>query len=268
MKNGVWRKGLVTGIIVMLCALVAIPAVGHYRGAAGLEKCERTGVDASVDNRGEMLPQERVEVEVTEHRPDGRTNTRLVVLTQSEIEALETSLSATFSLEEKLVLLKEYGLIPMDASCGAIQAGLKQRAAEIGFVGKIGYDSTAGFDESDIWMPPFVVSVFSEVSVTFRWGASLRLGMTPLLRLINRYLNVNINRGVDVFDVCGGVRGSISSRGLLGEHYLNLNPGCAVLVGFVGYSVKRLFFRHSFYGASVVMFAAGLGSHDFDPWFP
>jgi hypothetical protein len=268
MKNAVWRKGLTTCVIAILCSLMVMPVVGHLRDSVAYETCEHKGVDVPVDNRGELMSQELVEVEVTEHRPDGGSNTRLIVVTRSEIEALERDLSATELLEEKLVLLKEYGLIPMDASCGAILAGLKQRAVEMGFVGEMVYNSAAGFDGSDVWMPPFIVSVFSEVSATFRWGASLRLGMTPFLRLLNRYLNVNIPRGIDVVDVCGGLRGSVSSRGLLGEHYLNFNPGCAVLVGFVGYSVKRLFFRHSFYGASVMTFAAGLGSHDFDPWFP
>ena len=79
---------------------------------------------------------------------------------------------------------------------------------------------------------------------------------------------VSIQFTIDMIDMCWGMRGSVYTRGFLGEHYLYLEPGSVFLVGFVGYSIKRAFFRHSFVGASVIAFTAGLGTHDFDPWFP
>jgi hypothetical protein len=180
---------------------------------------------------------------------------------------LEKGLLSVSTLDEKLSLLKEYGLIPQEASAEAIQCELEQIAETMGVTREKLKHMTIQ-ESTDLWIPPLLLSFFSEISATFRWGNSLRIGMTPFIRLINRFLILNINRGIDILDVCYGLKGSIYTKGWLGEHRLSLEPGCLFLAGFIGYSIKIPYIRHSFVGASVIAFAAGFGSHDFDPWFP
>ncbi len=266
MRKASWRKGMAICAITIFCSLALTPAIGHLH-IVSPEKHEEVYEFDDAENC-ETPRQELVEIEVTEYKPDGSIDTTLVLLTQSEIETLEERLSAAYTMEKKLSLLKEYRLVPTDASLETMELGMRQIAEKMELTDEKIQNIASSYEKSDMWLPPIILSFFNEVSATFRWGNSLRIGMTPFLRLINRYLKSNINRGVDVIDMCWGMKSSVFTKGWLGEHYLYLEPGCMLLIGFVGYSIKRLFFRHSFYGASVMTFAAGLGSHDFDPWFP
>lgn len=266
MQKGIQKKVLVFGIIAIFCCLALTPAIGHLHIPTQYKQEEVYAFDDGEDC--EALNQEFEEIEVTEYKPDGSIDTKRIVLRHSEIETLEKQLSVAYTLEEKLSLLKEYRLIPAEASPEAMEVGMRHIAESMGITDEKTQNIAFNYGKSDMWFPPILISFFNEVSTTFRRGTSVRIGMTPYLRLIDRLIGLNLPRGFDIIDMCWGMKGSVFTKGSLGEHTLYLEPGFLVLVGFIGYSYKRPFFRHSFTGVSVMAFTAGLGSHDFDPWFP
>jgi hypothetical protein len=266
MQKGVINKGLVFGIIAIFCCLALTPTIGHLHITSPDKQEIACAFDEGEDC--EVPLQEFEEIEVTEYKPDGSINTKRMILRQREIKTLEERLSIADTLEEKLSLLKEYGLIPAEASPEVMEAGMRHIAENMGITEEKTQNFASNYRKSDMWFPPISISFFNEVSTTFRRGTSVRIGLTPYLRLIDRLIGLNIPRGIDIIDICWGMKGTVFTKGSLGEHTLYLEPGFLVLVGFIGYSYKRPFFRHSFTGASVMTFTIGFGSHDFDPWFP
>ncbi|MGC9553776.1 MAG: hypothetical protein ACP5EK_00500 [Thermoplasmatota archaeon] len=234
--------------VAVLVAAMVTPAVGTFYPRENEQNIrEKTRV--------ETQEQSPVEIRVTRHGPQGSTATETVLLTPGEAVSLEREMESTSSLGEQLALLVAYGVLPPDASLESIAAEMKTWGA-------------AGRTPASIWLPPLSVSFFSQVSATFRWGTWTRVGMTPFLDLLDRLLGLDFRRGIDLYDFCWGLKGSVTTYGPLGIHRLSLEPGLLIMGGFIGYTVEGLFLRHSFYGAAMVTAVTGLGSHDFDPWFP
>jgi len=247
MPNKVFKQGLIAATIVLLLGMAVLPATGTL--PAAVSDLNNLGNECIVDD---CSLQEVMTVTISSYSPEGCIKYWQVQLPYIEAERLDTQLSAASGLEQIFALLKEYQLIPDEISVNAIMEGFGQN----------------GMVSPDIWMPPLAVCFFSQVSATFRWGGTLRLGMTPFLRFINRFLISNLNKGFDVMDVCWGLRGNVFLSGALGQHTLYLEPGVLFLVGFVGYTVDFPLLRHSFYGAAAMALTGGFGEHDFDPWFP
>jgi len=241
-------KGICAGIVALFIAMAAVPAIGVTAPPAHAG----TAADSPLESVVEQ--QETIALTVTGHGPDGTTATRTIHLTREDTRALHRELDEASGLSEQYALLRAYGVIPADASASdalaAVQAGMPS------------------VQPADIWLPPLSVVFFSEVSASFRWGVSLRLGMTPYLDLLDRLLGIDWQRGVDLADLCFAMRGNVYTYGPLGTHRLYLEPGMVFMTGFVGYTIDTVLWRHSFYGAAVMTAAAGLGEHDFDPWFP
>ena len=247
MPNKVFKQGLMAATIVLLLGLAVLPAAGTL--PAVVSDLNDSENDCIIDDC--CLP-EMMTVTISSYSPEGCIKSWQVQVPCIEAERLDTQLSAASGLEEIFTLLKKYQLIPDEVSVKAIMKGFEQN----------------GMAPPDIWLPPLAVCFFSQVSATFRWGGSLRLGMTPFLRFINRFLISNLNKGFDVMDMCWGLRGNVFLSGTLGQHTLYLEPGVLFLVGFVGYTVDFPLLRHSFYGAAAMALTCGLGEHDLDPWFP
>ncbi len=243
------RKGLAVAAVALFVGLTLAPA-------GGLTEAPASG-NTSMQDRGSCRmdgAQDMLTVTVEEHRPDGTMGTWTVSCIGADVERMTRELQIASSTHETFQVLAAHGLIQADGSHEMLAAIWEQTGM------------TA--DVQDIWLPPLAVMFFSEVSMTYRGGGTMRLGMTPFLRLINRYLKTDLQRGIDLVDVCWGLRGSLHTRGLLGEHHLTLRPGMSSMTGFIGYGVHIPLLRHSFYGAAVMTVTAGLGEHDFDPWFP
>jgi hypothetical protein len=241
-------KGICAGIVALLIAMAAVPSIGMLSQPLSLDR------EADVSPEITASREETVTLTVTEYPPDGNPTMRDVSLTRSEAAALHQALDEAQGLAEQLAILQEYGVIPADASSEAMLAAVRQDMPAV--------------EPADIWLPPLSIVFFSEVSASFRWGVSLRVGMTPFLDLLDRLLGIDWRRGIDLADLCFAMRGTIYTYGPLGTHRLYLEPGMIFMTGFVGYTIDTVLWRHSFYGAAVMTFAAGLGEHDFDPWFP
>lgn len=250
MQPRLWKKGLAVAAVALFFALAALPAGDLSTGITAGEVASVQTMDVSP-----ACQQETVTVNVEEYRADGTVVIHALSCSMAEVEQMERDLDQAADFEDICMVLASHGIISA-GEARELAAAMRARAA------------TAYPDIWDIWLPPLAVMFFSEISTTFRWGGTVRLGMTPFLRLINRFLKTNLQRGVDVLDICWGLRGSLTTRGLLGEHRMTLRPGMVVLAGFIGYGIHIPLLRHSFYGSAVMTMAAGLGEHDFDPWFP
>ena len=240
-------KGICAAIAALFIAMAAVPAIGvqSHRASTDIQPGDTMETPAV---------QETVTLAVTEYRADGSTTARTVTLDTQDAESLHRALDTAHGLEEQIALLRSYGVIPADVSAADVLAAVQDHAPAV--------------QPASIWLPPLSVVFFSEVSASFRWGVSLRVGMTPFLDMLDRLLGLDWQRGVDLADLCIAMRGTVNTYGPLGTHRLSLKPGMVFMAGFVGYTIDTVLWRHSFYGAAVMTVTAGLGEHDFDPWFP
>lgn len=245
-----WKKGLVVATITLFFGLAVVPAGGLSPRATSQAPSAQATCVANSTYHGQELA-----VVIDEYRPDGTIVTRELLCTRDDIERMSIELAGADGIEETVMVLASHDIISAGEARN-LMAAVREQC------------KTAEQNLNDIWLPPLSIMFFSEVSTTFRWGGTVRLGMTPFLRLINRFLKTDLQRGIDIVDVCWGLRGSLHTRGLLGEHRLSLRPGAVCLVGFIGYGIHIPLLWHSFYGSTVMTMAAGLGEHDFDPWFP
>ncbi|MGC9308082.1 MAG: hypothetical protein ACP5FL_04815 [Thermoplasmatota archaeon] len=250
MEYTVLKKGLAVATIALFFGLAVFPAGGLMDSSAPGETATHAASTAPVD-----AGQETLTIAVDEYQPDGTIITRQVVCAREDVEQMTLELDRASGIEEIVSILASHGIISRHEAQELV-AAIREHM------------DTAEPDMVNLWLPPLSVMFFSEVSTTFRWGGTIRLGMTPFLRLINRFLKSNLQRGFDVVDLCWGLRGTLYTRGLLGEHRLTLRPGMVCLAGFIGYGIHIPLLRHSFYGSAMMTLAAGLGEHDFDPWFP
>ena len=248
MQKKVLLHGLMATTIVLLLGLTVLPVEGLLLPAAVSSQQTPEGT-RFLDNQYQS---KIVTGTVSSYGVRGYIDSWQVRMPKLQAEMLDTKLATAGSLDEIFALLKEYQMIPEEASVDTIMKEINEGATT----------------PADIWLPPFVVCFFSQVSATFRLGGAMHLGTTPFLRLINRFLKSDLYRGIDVMDMCWGLRGNVFLKGPLGQHTLYLQPGVLFLAGFVGYTVDFPLLRHSFYGAAAMAVAGGLGDHDYDPWFP
>jgi len=224
MPKKVFNQGLVAATIALFLGLAVLPAAGTF--PAAVSDLSNTEEECAVDD---YCPQEMMTVTVSSYNSEGCIESWQVQVPCIDAKRLDIQLSAASSLEETFALLKEYQLIPDEVSVNAIMEGLEQNEVV----------------PADVWLPPLAVCFFSQVSATGRGGGALHLGMTPFLRFINRFLISNLNKGIDIMDMCWGLQGNVFLSGALGQHTLYLKPGVLFLVGFVGYTVDFPLLRHS-----------------------
>lgn len=87
-----------------------MPAIGTQNTLD--QKGLQTEIIGTSDTKAcEESRQELIEIEVTEYKPDGSIETRVVYLTQSEINNLKNKLRDAQTLDEEFSILKSYGLI-------------------------------------------------------------------------------------------------------------------------------------------------------------
>jgi hypothetical protein len=197
-------------------------------------------------------------VDVAEYRSDGSIVTVTTYLSEEDVNELSSVLLSTERRDETLKLLQEYGLIPGDVTEGDIQKGMMQRA--------ISMDLSPDIMHSDVIAPilkqrlPIMIDFFSKISTVHIGGASVRLGLSPIIGYLNFIRGWNIPK-LDALDMAWGLVGVVDSWGVLTHHSLVTFPGCMGLFGFVGYNVKLPIAVHTFYGYAGMTFAMGLGLH-------
>jgi len=247
------QTALCLGVITIFVSIVVTPAVGTlYTTAFEQFSPAQKTVQSEVLQKQQVL----VELTVTEYQADGTTAADTIWLPYDKAMELKNALEITPKLRDQMTLLIQYQVLPPDACLDTITTDIEKQAANIDVI------------PADNWLPPLSIMFFSQISANFRGGTWTRIGMTPFLDLLDRLLGIDFNNGFDFYDFCWGLRGSVYTSGPLGEHSLILEPGLIMMGGFIGYTVEGLLLRHSFYGAAMVTCVAGLGSHDFEPWFP
>jgi len=107
---------------------------------------------------------------------------------------------------------------------------------------------------------PILFDLFCRVSTIHSGGCSARIGLSPLVSMLNFYKGWNLPKA-DVMDIAWGTVGVVDTWGMLTHHSLVTFPGMVCLVGFVGYNFKVPFLAHIFDGYAAATFAMGFGLH-------
>ncbi|MEA2054509.1 MAG: hypothetical protein U9O96_05265 [Candidatus Thermoplasmatota archaeon] len=266
MGKTLWKKGLVVGVIAVFLGITLTPAIGTLNSPVLYEKDGKIYAMSDTGNcEGKKI--NLIKIEVNEYMPDGSIETRVVPLTEKEVNELKSRLYNAKTIEERFSMLKEYGLIPEETLLEGLEKGMYAKAERMGLVREKTQKFTHQYEEITDLRLPLMLTFFSHINAVYFLGNSIRMGLTPTTMLLNRLFGFNIP-GIDLVDVCWATLGIINTQGLLGVHNLLCIPSFMILAGFVGYSVKLPIAYHIFSGYSVMTFAAGIGFHDFSPISP
>jgi len=120
MKNMLNKKFAVLGVITLFIILVFSPTTLALK-----------------NNRLENIQEKLFDVEITEYKPNGITETRIVKLTQDEVNIFKNKITAARTVEQQLVLLKQYDLISDDITIENLQDGMHKRAESLGITKEV-----------------------------------------------------------------------------------------------------------------------------------
>jgi len=236
MKNVLNKKFAVFGVIALFIILAFSPTT-----------------QAIENDNLEKIQDKLFDVEITEYKPDGNIQKRIVKFTQEEVNSFKNKMTTVKTVDQQLVLLKDYDLVSDDITIEDLQNGMYQKASHLGITKEV-------IPEKAMFRLPILLTFFNKITAVYMGGLSLRLGISPIIKLINLILRTNLP-GLDVVDFCGGLIGILSTQGLLATHALITMPGFFTMIGFVGYSIKIPLAIHIFTGFSAITFGLGFGIH-------
>ncbi len=188
------------------------------------------------------------EVEITVYQADGSTETSQFVLNQEKMQTL-CNLALKGSENELLNCVVEFGLLDESFLQDEVMSSvdLPTEAKETLFqLDKI----KAGL--------PVIVSPLSKVSSVTLLGGSKRIGVTPILRIVEKLLPVNLKRA-DVLATTTGLFGVVSTQNMLCNKALAGMFVGVIYLGFVGVSVKIPGLMHIFSGYAALTISSGVG---------
>lgn len=229
MKKNI-SKIFVLSVIALFIALSFIPSIN---AAENIKEADLT------------------KIEVTNYNPDGSTTTEIISIEKSDMEILKNKLINTNSLEERLEVLKEFSIISKDQSTDDLYQGMLKKAE------KIGLEKSLSIPK---FRPPIVASLFNKVTSVSVGGFSTRIGVTPLIKIINIILKLNLPR-LDIIDTTTALVGILNVNNPISKHTMVSALGFFGHVGFVGTSIKFPVALHIFSGFSVLTFGMGIGIH-------
>jgi len=232
------RKSLAIAIIAIFFGLASMPAIGEINHL-NLES-EKIGWNKNHEKV--------VEIEVTQYKSDGSIEVEKVKLTQSDVSKLKSELINAKTIEERLPLLKKYGIIPQEVTPEDLKKGMYAKAESMG-LSKERIQKIVPQYGTKTLIPPILIAFLSRVDAVYFFGNSLRIGLSPIIDLL-------------YFIAGWGMFGVVSTEGLLVSHSFVGMPSITWLAGFVGYSIKFPLTMHIFTGYSVMIFAVGTGIHD------
>ncbi|MCK4902782.1 MAG: hypothetical protein KAS76_05425, partial [Thermoplasmatales archaeon] len=105
---------------------------------------------------------------------------------------------------------------------------------------------------------PILLKFLKKVNIVYFGGVSLNIGLKFIIRIINLLPFINLPT-LDFADICGGLFGVTTTRGILSNNTLITFPGIVGMIGFVGYRIRFPFLMHIYTGFSAVTFGLGLG---------
>lgn len=236
MKIEFSKKYFVIGVVVLLLAFAFTPIN-----------------QAKIGNELKNDEKHLFDIEIEEYKADGSTLKNIVKLTKIEINSLKSELINAKTNEDQISIFKKFNLISKDVKVDDLELGMYKKA-EI-----FGLNNDILLNKLKIRLP-ILLQLFKKVNIVYFGGISLRLGLTPIIKLINIILPVNIP-DFDIIDLSGALFGVIKTRGLLATHTLITFPSLSGLIGFVGFCIKIPFFMRIYSGFSVATFGIGIGPH-------
>ncbi len=264
MVKEIVMKGVTLGIITLFMSLTMLPALSTGQSFIGGETNRELRI-AKTMNAPSEARDNTIEIELTEYRSDGTCETRVVELSlDAAREILKTFQNPQDSME-KFSILKKHGLIPRDTLLEDWRRGMYDRAKTLGLLPR---DIQAFFHlsmESARLKLPFMISVLNKVEAVSIIGSRIRIGVPSyrgLLKFVTR------SRFVDLFDICGGLVGIISTKNVIRQHSFMAIPSVMGMAGFVGVHIHIPFILNIYTGFSALTCAGGLGIHTVDllPW--
>ena len=238
MNKSYGKKFFVLGVLALLLTLAFTPAT-----------------QAEDDRDFTEVKEKLFNIEIEEFKADGSIEKKVFEITQNEINKLKNELLSTESIEERLLVLKKYNLIPQDKAVEELETGMYEKADRFGITPDDAPQKTK-------LKLPILLQFFKKVSATYFGGISLNFGLKFIIRIINLLPFINLPT-LDFADFCGGLFGVLTTEGLIfkNNHTLITFPGISGMFGFVGYRIKLPFLMHIYTGFSAVTFGVGLGLH-------
>jgi hypothetical protein len=227
------KKFVVLGVVVLFIALVFTPTT------------HATNINES------NLKEELIQIEISEYKSDGIIENKTFSLTKGEVNDLKKGLLNSKTIEKQLFILKEYELIPENVNTKDLENDMYKKASSLGITEDIQPEKTR-------IKLPILLKFLNKVNIVYIGGVSLNIGLKFIIRIINLLPFINLPT-LDFADICGGLFGVTTTRGILSNNTLITFPGIVGIIGFVGYRIKFPFLMHIYTGFSAVTFGLGLG---------
>ena len=187
-----------------------------------------------------------LEVEVTDYKSDGSTDSRIVLMERSVAKNLRDEFLAAETLAEKLEVLKNFNLVSDETNLKDWFNGMLEKAKSLGIREK-------NFLTRTKIKLPFMISSVSIV------GGSKRIGFTPLFRIIKKIFNLDKLTRADLLVTQSGLVSILDTKSVLSKNTMITLLGFTGHVGFVGTGIKIPFLMHIYLGHSALSFGMGLG---------
>lgn len=227
------KKFVVLGVVVLFIALVFTPTT-------------HAGYINKLNSKEELI-----QIEISEYKSDGIIENKIFSLTKKEVNNLKNELLNSKTIEKQLFILKEHELIPEDVNTKDLENDMYKRASSLGIT-----EDTQP-EKSRIKLP-ILLKFLNKVNIVYLGGVSLNIGLKFIIRIINLLPFINLPT-LDFADICGGLFGVTTTRGILSNNTLITFPGIVGMIGFVGYRIKFPFLMHIYTGFSAVTFGLGFG---------
>ena len=203
---------------------------------------------SSITSAESLVASNAADVEITLYEQDGTMSVTQLSLDEQKIQTLR-DLALSGSVDNLLHCLVEYGLV--DSSMLEIEGLQNDEMLQENDLGILKLDKIkAGL--------PFIISPMSKVSSVTVFGGSKRIGITPVLRIIEKILPINLKRA-EVLATSTGLFGVVSTQNLLCNKALAGMFVGVIYVGFVGIAIKIPGVMHIFSGYSALTVSSGLG---------
>lgn len=192
-----------------------------------------------------------LEVEVTDYKSDGSTDSRIVLMKRSVAKELKEKFLDAETLAERLEVLKNFDLISEDTTLEDWFNGMLEKAESIGV-------RDSNFLTRTKIRLPIMISALNKVTSVSIVGGSKRIGITPIIRLIELITKLDIPRA-DVIVTQSGLLSILNTKSVLSKNTMITVLGFTGHVGFVGTGIKIPLLMHVHTGYSALSFGLGLG---------
>lgn len=243
------RRGIAVVVIALLIALAFAPGINAV-------------VEKSILPKNEKL----VRLLVTEHKPDGTRESKIVRLPESQAKELKERLENVEDIDERLSVYKEYGLIPERVTNQKLRDGMEEKARQLGL-------SKEKLEKMSLNLNTIlcnnervtIKNYFCLLTALWIIGIPFFIGTSSVMWRINFILE-SLGRqlilpGFDFVDfiACLGMGEVRTQLGLLPAESTWFQGYILLLIGFVGFTIGYLphLFWGELFGFASVAYAIG-----------